>query len=90
MLSEIKKICQRNGWILLSDKYRNSRTNLKFRCSEGHEWYATTDNVKNKNTTCKKCSDKIKGEKRRLNPKVLSQIAKERGGEFLKIEYTII
>ena len=30
----------------ISDKYTNARTKLKWKCSDGHQWEATVDNIK--------------------------------------------
>ncbi|WP_146116144.1 zinc-ribbon domain-containing protein [Paenibacillus sp. AR247] len=40
----------------LSDQYKDNKTNLRWKCSEGHEWEASPNNIKSKGHWCPKCS----------------------------------
>ena len=53
-IEEMQKIAEERGGKCLSDTYVNSRTNLLWECSEGHQWEATPYNIK-KGSWCRKC-----------------------------------
>lgn len=52
----MREIAESRGGKCLSEEYINSATKLTWRCTYGHEWMATPDNVKNRGTWCPKCS----------------------------------
>ncbi|MCX6816118.1 MAG: hypothetical protein NT120_04685, partial [Candidatus Aenigmarchaeota archaeon] len=54
-IEDMQKIAKDRGGECLSSEYKNARTNLKWRCKEGHVWMAIPDNVKNKEQWCQKC-----------------------------------
>lgn len=56
-LNDCKNIAKRKGGECLSNKYINARTNLYWRCSKGHIWQATPDNIK-RGSWCPKCARK--------------------------------
>ena len=49
------------GGECLSVDYKNSKTKLRWLCSEGHEWDAMPLNVIHKNSWCPTCANKKKG-----------------------------
>ena len=53
-IEEMRIIAKSRGGECLSDKYVNSHTKLKWRCSEGHEWNAVPCSVKG-GTWCPYC-----------------------------------
>ena len=52
---ELKSIAQAKGGDLLSPEYRGSIHELRFRCSEGHEWEALPSSVKS-GSWCRRCA----------------------------------
>ncbi len=53
---DMHKIAKKRGGQCLSEKFEGVKSNLRWECGLGHEWDATPDNVKNKNSWCPKCS----------------------------------
>jgi len=72
---------ERNG-LCLSETYVNHTTHLRWRCNRGHEWEATLNNVKNKESWCPDCAG-VKP----LDLKAAQEIAIERGGICLSETY---
>lgn len=81
-IKDMQKIAQKRGGECLSNEYVDSLTKLKWRCSKGHEWEATPNNVKNNKTWCLICSGSKKG-----TIEEMKLIAKKKGGECLSLEY---
>jgi len=79
-------LAKSRGGECLSKEYKNAKTYLKWRCSLGHEWLAILNNVK-KGAWCPKCSKIKQGNRQRGTLEEMQQIAKERGGKCLAIEY---
>lgn len=46
---------KRNGKCL-STNYTNLSTKLRWQCSEGHVWEATSNNIENRNSWCRECN----------------------------------
>jgi hypothetical protein len=59
-LEEMKEIARLRGGECLSLAYKNPRTLLRWRCKDGHEWAALSDNVKSKGSWCPYCVEKGK------------------------------
>ena len=55
-IEECHEFAISKGWECLSDVYINSKSHLKWRCSNGHEWNACFDNVKNVGNGCPNCA----------------------------------
>jgi hypothetical protein len=66
---------------LLSKKHTNTRTKLKWECSEGHVWEASYDGIMHKNTWCPKCA----GQNKTIDD--AHNIAKARNGKCLSKNY---
>ena len=81
-IEEMKEIALSRSGECISNEYKNSKTKLKWKCSKGHIWEATPNNIKNKNSWCLECSGKEK-----LTIKLMLQIAEERGGKCLSSKY---
>ncbi len=81
-LRKVQEIAKERGGECLSTEYRGSLTKLKFRCKNGHEFEATPNGVKDKDSWCPKC-----GGVKKLTLKEFQDIAKERDGECLSTEY---
>ena len=84
-LIEMRKLADDRGGELLSTYYINSMTNLTWKCSKGHIWEASPNNIKNNKTWCLEC-----WEMRRKKPKhdkieKYRMLAKSYQGECLSI-----
>ncbi len=80
-IEEMRKIAQQRGGKCLSSVYIDSKTNLLWQCSEGHQWKAPPAGVKH-GSWCLYCAGKAKG-----TIKEMRQIARERGGKCLSATY---
>ena len=80
-LEQMKEMAGGRGGICLSETYRNNATRLKWRCSEGHDWSATPNQVK-KGHWCPLCAGVAP-----LTLPVVQQIAVRKGGRCLSLEY---
>jgi len=54
-IQHARDFAEAKGWEFLSDVYINSYSHLKWRCSNGHEWNASFDSVKNNGSGCPNC-----------------------------------
>ena len=81
-LREVQEIAKERSGECLSTEYKGSLTKLKFRCKNGHEFEATPNGVKDKDSWCPTCAGVKK-----LTLKEFQDIAKERRGECLSTEY---
>lgn len=60
-IAYMRKVAVERGGDCLSIAYKNSKTKLLWRCSEGHEWEAIPLNVINKGSWCPTCGNMKKG-----------------------------
>jgi len=58
-LDSIRAMATKAGITLLSEKYINHRTTLKFSCSEGHEFEKSIKHILKRNTWCTKCTRSV-------------------------------
>ena len=56
MLAELRAVAEGQGGQCLSESYLNSKTPLRWKCSEGHTWDATPRNVVHSGTWCPHCA----------------------------------
>jgi hypothetical protein len=82
-LDLMKEIANSRGGTCISTKYINAKTNLKWKCKQGHVWYATPHSVKNAKSWCAVCSGNI-----HYDIEFMKKLAAERNGECLSITYT--
>jgi hypothetical protein len=83
---KIKQIVKNKGGVLLSEKYVNSSTKLRWRCSKGHEWEAVPNSI-NQGKWCYKCGRENMAQKERLTIDLMIKIAESRGGKCLSDKY---
>lgn len=62
-IEDMNKLAKSFGGECLSKQYLGRKEYLEWRCSEGHEWKATPNNIKSHNNWCPEC----KKEKRKAN-----------------------
>jgi len=63
-IGEMQKVAKERGGECLSEVYVNSRTKLRWRCADGHEWKARPHNIK-RGQWCPVCAGKKRLETRR-------------------------
>ncbi len=68
-LQQLQEIAEQRGGKCLSDKYLDSKTNLSWRCAEGHEWEAVPSSVKT-GRWCPTCAIRKRMETRRKKTKL--------------------
>jgi len=78
----IHALAKAKGGKCLSTIYRNLMGKLTWRCSRGHEWEASANTVKNRDSWCPACAGVKKHDL-----KALMEIARQRGGECLSNAY---
>lgn len=81
-IETMQQIAQSHDGVCLSLAYVNAHTKLRWQCSEGHEWDATPDKVKNRKHWCPFCSMVAPGELVQMQ-----QIAQSQGGVCLSLAY---
>ncbi len=77
-IEEMQKIAETRHGKCLSKQYKNNRTPLLWECKKGHEWNASTDNIK-AGKWCIKCQ--------RYSVEDMQNLAKLREGKCLSEEY---
>ena len=45
-IEEIKKRAQKTGWALLTNVYKDSKTEIKLKCNKGHKFELYLNNIK--------------------------------------------
>lgn len=85
-LTFYKQLAGDRGGVCLSQEYINSKTKLRWRCAEGHEWAAIPENVKGGHW-CLICGNKKQGRKKAKTIEEIRLLAQARGGECLSAEY---
>ena len=81
-IEDAHKVAAERGGLCLSNIYINTMTHLKWRCALGHEWMACLSKIKNREQWCPDC-----GGTKKLTIDVAHDVASERGGKCLSIEY---
>ena len=82
-LTDMNKLAKKKGGKCLSKVYVDAHNKLLWRCSKGHQWKATPNDIQ-QGTWCPFCSG------RRTTIKDMKRIAKERGGICLSDSYVNI
>lgn len=85
-LAEMKTIAQERGGLCMSEKYQHSKTKLRWRCAEGHEWEAVPTSVKS-GSWCKQCAVEAIADRRRIPLEEVREMVKSKGGQCLSQEY---
>jgi hypothetical protein len=81
-IDDMHALAKTKGGECLSTVYRNLMGKLTWRCSMGHEWNATANDVKNSGSWCPVCAGVKKHDL-----KTMMDIARNRGGECLSNAY---
>ena len=56
-LAELQKLAASRGGVLLSERYEDARTKLRWKCEKSHEWLAIANSVR-RGTWCPICAGK--------------------------------
>lgn len=80
-LDEIRKTAKARNVTVVSEAYRGTHTKLEWRCSAGHEWFATPHKLLNEGTGCPRCA----GQNKTIED--MKALAIARGGQCLSTEY---
>ena len=86
-IEEMHSIANSREGKCLSRQYVNSKTRLKWECSEGHQFMATPKNVKSAGSWCPTCSVEKNTGKQRLSIEAMHKLAKTHGGKCLSKVY---
>lgn len=81
-INDIHELAKQNNGFLLSTEYKNNRTKLMWKCSEGHIFWAKVNHIKDSKIWCSACSGK-----KRLCIEKMREEAIKRGGECLSQVY---
>ena len=85
-IEQMQALAKERGGACLSTVYVNSKTKLRWRCAEGHEWEATPNNVKN-GRWCPRCGIARRASGRADTIEQMQALAKKRGGKCLSTVY---
>jgi len=67
----MSRICRKQKGKCLSTEYINNITKLEWECKEKHTWFASPNNMLNKNQWCSRCSS---GKTQKLLMKILGEV----------------
>lgn len=81
-IKEFQNIAEDNGGKCLSNGHVDTKTKLRFRCEEGHEFEATSSSIKYAKSWCPTCSGLVKG-----TIGEMYKIAESKGGKCLSDKY---
>jgi hypothetical protein len=83
-MAELRRVVRERGGAVLSREYVDTRTKLRFRCHEGHEWEATPEPIVLRGTWCPVCGrERTAASRRALGKAEIEQAVRKRRGEIL-------
>ena len=86
-IDDARNVARGRGGECLSEKYVNTDTKMLWKCSQGHEWKAKLNHIKDSNSWCPRCAAISHGEASRSSIKGAKEIALGHGGECLSKIY---
>ncbi len=87
-LNKFHELAHEQGCECLSTTYANLKTQLLFKCHNGHCWKVQAAGIKRKGIRCPICSYNEKTEKRKKKYfNIYTRIVKNRGGQLLSTDY---
>lgn len=78
---------KRGTVITPKSKYKNSNQRIRLQCSEGHMWTTSVGQILRNSTWCRVCSNIEIARQRSYSLEYIKEVALERGGKCLSIEY---
>lgn len=85
-IEEMKIIAKKNGGKCLSEEYINDSTKLLWECSQGHQWKAVPNSIK-QGRWCPQCGIKRRSDVRKLTIEEMQVLAENKEGRCLSIKY---
>ncbi|WP_339176926.1 zinc-ribbon domain-containing protein [Paenibacillus sp. FSL R5-0701] len=85
-IRDMKRLAEKNDGICISDTYVNSQTKLRWKCKEGHEWFANPNNIQ-QGSWCPTCRRNEISIKQRKSIEDMIELARKRNGKCLSTEY---
>ncbi len=85
-LEHFAEIAVSKGGKLLSTEYVNSQSKLFWECANGHQWFASANQVKHR-SWCKECANVVTAKKRRTPIEYFKEYAIGKGGICLTENY---
>jgi len=82
-IKELQDFALSKNGKLISTEYISNKESLLWRCSYGHEWYASWTNISHNDTWCPQCANNIKHDIQQLQEFALSK-----NGKLLSTTYT--
>lgn len=82
----MQRLAELHGGECLSQAYANTKTKLKWRCANGHEWEAIPSNVL-RGHWCKICGNERQGRAKAKSIEDAKALGRARGGECLSENY---
>ena len=86
-IEEMQALAQAHDGVCVSTSYVNTRTKLRWRCAEGHEWDATPNHVKNSDTWCPACGSARGASAQSLTIEQMQMFAEKHDGVCLSTVY---
>ena len=86
-IDDMKAIARSHRGECLSKEFINTRTKLKWKCSKGHTWKATSSGVLYSKAWCQKCGRKRITKQKLLGIEDMQRLAKKKGGKCLTKKY---
>jgi hypothetical protein len=87
-LEQMRRLAEKRGGACVSTRYDNDRRKLRWRCREGHHWFASPNSIK-AGTWCPRCArdGKIGAPKPVYTIEDMRDLAASKQGECLSTEY---
>lgn len=82
----MQEIVHERGGEVLSKTFRNVRTKMRFKCEDGHTWWAFPYNIR-AGYWCPECGNKKKGATLKHSMEFIHELAEEKGIKCLSTEY---
>jgi len=83
---DMQEIAKKRNGICITEKYKNSKTKIKWQCSEGHQWEAIYDSIR-AGKWCPECGRQKSILARTYSIENAQNLAKEYNGKCLSTEY---
>lgn len=83
----VKNFIGEQGYVLLSDDYKDNKTKIKMKCPEGHEFESRFDNFKGKGNRCPICKGIKSAQRQKYSLDYVKEHFKNRNYELLSERY---
>lgn len=83
----VKNFIRGQGYVLLSDEYKDNKTKIRLRCPEGHVFEVRFDNFKGNSSRCPICKGMKSSQRQKYSINYVKECFKERNYELLSEIY---